>query len=250
VAQEVFVVDFGSVLPRQFPGAVSEEQFVDATFEALLPRGFNAENTIACVGVCRDELCQPITTLARERWGEAFNFSALAGMLLLGRTGFEAAQAHGAMEDGRQRYVYIVMPHVGLGESGTVGECKRTGLPGIAHACGALCKLQAEFESGRLEFDLDPDDPELSLIRRRLAERLQWGQVPTLLELTELAEQVIVDDLERMIDLTVDRERADYAVLSGIQINGSDQQNYVRPGKMYAVIRGIRVDLTLKVASA
>ena len=108
-----------------------------------------------------------------------------------------------------------------------------------------MCKLLGELEAGRLRFDLDPDDPELSLIRRQLAERLQWGEVPTLLELTELAERIIAEDLERMIDLTVDRDRADYAVLGGLQINGSDRQNYVRPGRMYAVERGTRSELSL-----
>jgi hypothetical protein len=242
--------DFDAVLQTQFPGAVPESHFVRATYEALRPLGFTADNTIACVGVCRDELCQPLTALVHGQWGEAFNFASLAGILLLGRAGFLAAHAHAPVFEGRRRYAYVVMPHLGLGSGGAIGECSRAGLPSVSHACGALCALQAELQSGRVKFSLDLDDPELSLVRMRLGRLLQWGQQPNLLELTLLAEQAMADDLDHMIELTVDPGQADYAVLTGLLIHGPARDNYVRAGRMYAVVRGQRHELVLPAPPA
>lgn len=237
------VADFRAVLERVFPSAVPEADYVARTFAALLPHGFTADNTIACVGTCRDELCQPLTRLVAERWGEAFNFSSLAGMLFLGRVGFSAAHAHAPTSDGRRRYAYVVMPHIGLGLDGAVGPCVRAGLEGVSEACGALCALHEEMRRGPLDVGLHPDDPEMSLLRMRFASLVRPGSAPDLRELTELAEQAILDDLSRMIELTVDPRAADWAVLSGILVNGSDHANYVRPGTAYAVVSGQRRSL-------
>jgi len=238
------MADFDSLLQETFPGAVPEAEFVRNTFQALVAHGFTAENTIACLAVCRDEVCQPLATLVTETWGEAFNFSSLAGMIFLGRAGFRAAHAHGPEEGGRQRFVYVAMAHIGLGETGKLGDCRRPGLPNLSHACGALCALHCEIKGGRLDFGFDPDDSEFSLLRRRMARALGWGTVPSLLQLTEAAERVIVEDLERMIELTLDQECADHAVLSGLLIHGPEQKNFVRPGVCYGVVEGKRVEVT------
>ncbi len=237
--------DYLSVLHRTFPGAVPKADFLRGTFEALIPHGFDADNTIACLAVCRDEVCHPTVVQVSEVWGEAFNFSSLAGMLFLGRAGFRAAHAHGPSFGGRQRFAYVVMAHIGLGETGTIGECRRPGLPGLSHACGALWALQREIAGGQLDFGFDRDDAEFSLLRRRMARALGWGTVPDLLQLTEVAERVIVEDLERLIALTLDTTRADYAVLSGLLIHGPEQQSYVRPGVCYGVVNGERVEVTV-----
>lgn len=228
-----------------FPGHVEEKAFVEATARLLLPLGFSPRTAIACVGVCRDEVSHPMIDHVIGVWGQAFNFASLAGMLTLGKTGFGAAHAHSPIEDGRERYVYYCMPHIGIGPEGEVGKVARLHRPGESTACGALAAFQSELASGEMSFGFDDTDPEQSLLRERLSRRLKWGQTPDLLDVTRLAHKVILEDLERSIEATVDTSKADYAVFSGVQIHGPERVNHIWPGPMYAVVSGDRKDLSL-----
>jgi len=59
--------------------------------------GFTDENAIASVCICRDEISQTIRSHVKRMWGEAFNFSSLAGLFTAGKTGMKAfiSHAHG-----------------------------------------------------------------------------------------------------------------------------------------------------------
>jgi len=230
---------------KLFDGALHEAEFVQRTQVALEPHGFRAHNSIACVGVCRDELSRTLMDEVNAAWGETFNFSSLAGMLFLGRTGFDAAHDHAPVEGGRERYVYFAMPHIGVGPAGELGVCHRPGRSGPSSACGALLALQDDIEKGRTDTKIDPDDVEQSLLKACMLPRLRQGTTPSLLELTHVACEVILSDLERMNTLTVEPEKADYAVLTGVQIHGPDESNYVWPATLYAVVGGARHELSL-----
>ncbi len=235
---------FMRALDEKFPGAMPATVFVGRTYEQLFELGFDEHSAIACVSTCRDELTHPLVRRIAKAWGSAFNFSSLAGMLFLGKTGFSAALAHAPQIEVRSRYVFFVMPHIGLGASGTLGECERHGQAVPSKACGALCAFQDELRSGDVNLELDPDDLEQSLLKRALSRRLSPGQTPDLLELTQLTLTSIVEYLEHLIDLCLDTQSADYAVVSGIQIHGPDARDFVQPGPMYAVTSEGRVDLT------
>jgi hypothetical protein len=222
-----------------------ETDFVQRTQVALELHGFAAHNTIACVGVCRDELCHTFVDEINVAWGEAFNFSSLAGMLFLGRTGFGAAHDHAPVDGGRERYLYAAMPHIGIGPGGELGVCHRPGRPGPSSACGALVAFLGELERGHVDTEMDPDDVEQGLLKARLVSRLHPGTTPSLLELTHVAREAILADLERLIGLTVETAKADYAVLSGVQIHGPDENSYVWPATLYAVVGGERCELSL-----
>jgi hypothetical protein len=60
-----------------------------------------------------------------------------------------------------------------------------------------------------------------------------------------VAREAILSDLERMIAFTVETEKADYAVLTGVQIHGPDESNYVWPATLYAVVGGEQHELSL-----
>ena len=228
---------FDAALNKHFIGAIPESDFVARTVGALSHQGFTPDNTIACVGVCRDEITQPFVESVKEVWGEAFNFSSLAGMLFLGKTGFTAAQHHAPDEEGRERYIGFAMPHIAISSEGEIGICQRAGRKGPSSACGALAAFQAEMADGRLKIGLDFDDVEQSLIRIRLLQETPYGKVPDLLELTKTALKVIQKDMERLIQLTVNTDRSDYAVFTGIQIHGPDR-NYIWPDLSYCVVDG------------
>jgi len=235
---------FEDVLNEVFPGAVEEAAFVSATARALRPRGFTGDSAIACIGTCRDEISQTLGEHVHAEWGEAFNLAGLAGMLFAGRTAFGAAQAHSPVVDGRERYVFVTLPHVAIGEDGEPGVVKRKGRREPSAACGALLALLGDLREGRLDTQLDPDDVEQSLLRARVSERLARGDVPELFALTDLVHDLIREDLERTIETTVDTIRSDYAVLTGLQIHGP-QHNYVQPRTMYTVVDRQRREIEL-----
>ena len=233
-----------NVLTKIFPGALPEREFVLKTYSALAKFGFRDKNTIACVSVCRDEFTNSLIQAIQLAWGETFDLSSLAGMLFLGKTGFIAAHTHSPVINGRERYVYYVLPHIAVSAEGAIGSLQRPGIDSPSTACGALLAFQAELASGGLNLELQFDDLEQSLLKRKLSTRIPDGKVPGLLELTQLAHTVILEDLEHMIELTVDPGKSDYAVISGVHVHGPDA-NYVAPGTYYAVVQGERIQVSL-----
>ncbi len=229
-----------------FPDAMPLEAFLEAGRKALAPLGFRRENAIACVGLCRDERTRAMVDAIHACWGEAFNFSSLGGMLLLGKTGFRAALGHAPNEDGRERPVFFAMPHLAISEEGGIGRCARPGRKGTSAACGALRALLEEIEGGGPELELDPDDLEYGLLKRRLHRKLGGAEVSGLVELTRVAHEVVREDLETLISRCVDVERCDFAVFTGIQLHGDGGAECVWPGARYAVVGGERRDLDLR----
>ena len=235
---------FDDVLREKFPGSMPEAEFVTRTHALITPYGFTTHNSIACVGLCRDEITLPFAIAVKKTWGEAFNFSSLAGMLFLGKTGFSAAEHHAPREDGKERYIFYCFPHIAIDATGAIGRCERTGRTGPSTACGALYALQKEMESGKLRLGLDFDDVEQSLLKMRLLEQIRYGTTPDLLELTLATLKVVQGDIERMVSLTVDIRKNDYVVFTGIQIHGP-HTNYAWPASGYALIDGQRKEIAL-----
>ena len=67
--------------------------------------------------------------------------------------------------------------------------------------------------------------------------------LPDLLELTRTAQKAILEDIEKGIQSVVDTKKSDYALITGIQIHGPED-NYVEPGTCYAMIDELRYELT------
>jgi len=59
---------------------------------------------------------------------------------------------------------------------------------------------------------------------------------------------IILEDLNRMIHLTVDTARCHYAVLTGVQIHGPNDRTFIWPGVMYAVVHQERLDLSSAIS--
>lgn len=238
-------MDFIQAVEQHFPGAHDEARFVARSLEVLEPLGFTAANTLALVGVCRDELCRTLRLTVQQTWGEAFDITSLAGMVNCGRTGLKAAHAHAPIDGGKERYVYFTMPHIGIGEQGELGHSRRIGRPGLSTACGALSGVLAELRSGKIDTTLHWDDVEQSLLRKRLINRLPWGATPNLVELTHTAHEVVREELEGLIAIDVDPSKADYAVFTGVQIHGMDGTQLSWVDRPYAMVNGERHELSL-----
>jgi hypothetical protein len=233
---------FDQTLHEHFPNAMPLQAYMDAVREALAPLGFDPANAIACAAVCRDEITQPFVEALQRTWGEAFNLSSLAGMVLCGKTGFHAALAHAPIVGGRRRVLVFGMAHIGLGADGTLGTFVRRGFNTPSSACGALAAFRRELAEGHLHVTTDPDDIEQSLLRQRLLQRIPYGRIPSLLELALEVEALILADVERQAELGFDPSQVDWGVLNGMQVHGPGRE-FVRPGRSYAVTSAGRVDL-------
>ncbi len=235
---------FEEILSKYFPVFFTEVDFVKKTYNALKKFGFTDENSIASVCVCRDEISQSVRSIIKHVWGEAFNLSSLAGMFTAGKTGLKAATHHAPRVDGRERYVYYVIPHIAINEEGKTGFCKRKGIKEESSACGALCLFLDELRKGKLHITIDEEDIEESLLKRRLLTEIPYGQIPDLIEITRITRKVIQSDLEHAIEKVVDTKKSDYALITGIQIHGPDG-NYISPAESYAVINGKKQEIKL-----
>ena len=232
-------------MTSEFSGAIPQERFVARSYEELHRHGFRAENAIAFACVCRDEITLPLVDDIERTWGEAFIFSSLGGLPILGKTGFLAAQQHAPIDEGGiERYVYYALPHIAIGPHGEFGVYFRSGRQKASHACGALMAFQHELESRSLQLAPDPDDIEQSVLKRHLLRKIRYGDVPNLLSLTKIAHAVILEELERMIQLTVDPTRSDYGLFTGIQIHTPEGRHFVWPGAAYVMKDGKKVSLS------
>jgi hypothetical protein len=238
-------VSFVQVLRDSFPGSLLEADLARALLARLRPLGFTRETTLTCIASCRDEISQTWPATMREIWGDAFNLAGLGGMIFAGKTGFGAALAHAPLRDGRERYLFCVAPHIGIGAAGEPGVCEREGREAPSSACGALLGLSNELQQGTPGPSDDPDDIEQGLIRSRLGERLSAETARDMLHVTEAAHDLILEDIERLLAATVDRSKADYAVLSAIQVHGPGMKNYLQPRTFYAIVGGERKELKL-----
>lgn len=236
---------FADISDLSFQSACSEVEFIGLTCSALSRLGFVAENTIACVSVCRDEISQSLVEIINSRWGYTFNLSSLAGMLLTGRTGLLAAMHHAPNMDGKERYVFYAMPHIAIDEGGRIGACLRTGRQGESTACGALNIFLKEVAEGKVNPIIDFNDIELSLIRMKLLRMIPRGEIPGLFELTKIAQKAIQLDLELTLRDNIDITSSDYAVITGIQVHKPDG-NYVWPVSCYSVVEGDKRELELE----
>ena len=205
--------------------AVGLGDFLTWSEWALARVGFRPSNCLPVVSVCRDELMAPVDEGVRRVWGQPFWAGALAGLPFLGRTGMAAALGHVPGEDGRHRFVLFCLPHIGIDADGTVGRVHRRGMHRPTAACGALAAFRAEVAAGdraagRVD-ELDPDDMEQSLLRQRLGPEL-GDQVPSLVEVTEIARRVAVTDARRFIGLAGGDRPVDVACISGVVVHLPD----------------------------
>lgn len=237
-------MSFEEVVQHHLPGSLPEKHFVRRAAVTLIQQhGFTPTNTLACVGVCRDELCRSLFDEVEKMWGEAFDASSLAGILTLGRTGFAAAQAHAPLVQGRCRYVFFLFSHIAISAAGDLGVAMRPGRQAPSAACGALVALLNNPASGQERGGIDWLDPEQSYLRSRLKRARSLSASPDLMELTKAAHQASVEDLGTLMAGGVDRQREDYAVVAGIQIHGPDGLSLTWPGASFVVVQGARSEI-------
>lgn len=206
---------------------MSLDDFVTWSQWALARVGFRPSNCLPVVDVCRDELMAGFSDAVSQAWGRPFDVGSLGALVFAGPTGMRAALSHVPGEDGRHRFVVFAFSHVGLDAEGVIGRVQRRGMHRESVACGALVAFREQLLAGESEFRPELDDVEQSLLRTRLSLLLPDGDVPTLLELADMARRAAVADLRRFIELAGDAEPVDVAYLSGIVVHRPDGHDAV-----------------------
>jgi len=253
------------VVQQHFPKAVGVDNFMFKVEVALAGYGFTQENTIAMTNVCRDEVTKPLREKVEGIFGNSFTTSGLGGVLTLGTIGMKAGMSHSPISEGsgKERYVFFSFPHIAIDAEGEVGAISRPGRPGASTACGALLgclgnlKDKGAAEIPTCQHTHHELNPEFSILQSKLARRIQEDAVDEgaldLVQLTKIAEASISDDLEQLIELTTADTKADYAVVTGVQIHSwgkdfyDDAPNleFVAPQRVYVVCNGERTDIDL-----
>lgn len=247
-----------------FPTALGVDDFIARVEVALCGYGFTGSNSIAMTNLCRDEVTTVLKDKIEAVFGGSFNTNGLGAVLTCGVTGIKAGLSHSPVsKDARERYVFFSFPHIAIDMEGQQGGICRPNRPGRSCACGALQKALIELKaegitrSTKIPGVHDPLDPEFTILKQRLARRIRYEHTDVrqmdLAELTEVAERVITDDLEYLIEKSVNPDKADFAVVAGIQIHnwaGDDAQGepnleFIAPSKVYVVVGGVATVLDI-----
>jgi hypothetical protein len=226
-----------------YPGTVAVPELLDWTRDALAPYGFYEHTALPLVSVCRDELMFAFVDAVTVHWGHCFDLSSLAGLPLMGRTGLAAALGHAPDDDGRHRLVVFAFPHIGA--DGGLGAVHRPGVPGTTSACGAVDVARRALVAGVSGVVLDPHDIEESLLVQRLRGFLGDGDVPDMLQVTDLVRRAAVDELALLLSgLTTPDLLVDWALVSGVVVHGHDEDR-VSLASAVVVVDGVTTDLGL-----
>ncbi|EFN53712.1 hypothetical protein CHLNCDRAFT_8957, partial [Chlorella variabilis] len=256
-----------NAVQKHFESALGADDFMQRVEMALYAFGFTGDNSIAMVNLCRDEVTLTLKHRIEETFGSAFSTNGLGGVLTCGVTGMGAGFSHSPLcSSNKERYVFFSFPHISINASGEVGPMSRPGRPGQSCACGALIKATNEIKSEGLTCNCkipgvhDAVDPEMSILKQRIARRLRHeGNTDesvknlSLVDITKVAERTISDDLEFLISKTVNTDKADYAVVTGVQIHNwandfedaSPNMEFVAPTSAYVVVDGVKTHLDL-----
>jgi hypothetical protein len=220
------------------------------------------------VNLCRDEITLTLKNKIDQIFGASFSTNGLGGVLTCGVTGVSAGLSHAPISkgSGKERYVFFSFPHISIDSRGTIGDISRPGRPGSSCACGALNKALIEIQNDGVVANCkipgvhEPLDPEFTILKQRLARRLQYegkgdeaAKGLDLVTITQVAERTITDDLEYLISKTVDPSKADYAVVTGVQIHNwgekfdGDAPNleWLSANNVYVVVNGEKTYLDL-----
>lgn len=254
-----------AIVRDKFPQASALDDFMFRVEMALLTYGFNADNTVAIANMCRDEITCGLKYKIEEAYPLCFNINGLGGGITCGVTGMGAGLSHSPMSRaGKQRYVFFSFPHIAITSKGVVGSVGRPGQDKVNAACGALIaalgQLKAEGVSSNIKAATEhvASDPEYSILKARIAGRIQMENADPakmdLVDITKVAERQISADLEELIAEAVNPAKADYAIITGVQIHNwaDDYDNeepnfeFIAPTKVCVVIDGKRTDIDLE----
>jgi len=262
-SEEKYLTQRVETVQEHFPTATSVADFLYRLEMALCSYGLTGENSIAILNLCRDESTNAVRHKVEELFPLSFNINGLGGGITCGVTGMGAGLSHSPQREGRNRYVFFSFPHIAINSKGELGALSRPGQDATSSACGALIAALGQLKAEGLESNIvkpgvhNADDPEYSILKQRIARRMLKEDVRpdnmNLVDITKIAERQISSDLEYLISKAVDPEKADYAIVTGVQIHNWGEEfegeepniEFIAPTTVSVIVNGMRSDLDL-----
>lgn len=229
-----------------FPGAYPQMEFLASIQERLNDRGFEPWNTIVGVSVCREEPSCFLVEDLRTLWGTVYNFCTLSGLPFVGISAFRKMQQVVKADQGEGHFVFMAFPHIKWKpERGKKSVSACQGQESYFGGCSGLLNFQQGQTGESTKRNLDIDNLEQSLINQRLSHYQPVDEVSDVVALTKLTYRTILEDVDRLAGRAFMTSRCRYAIVTGIQINGPDQQDWIWPGHMFMVTLGSKRPLSL-----
>ncbi|CAG9460391.1 unnamed protein product [Pedinophyceae sp. YPF-701] len=215
-----------------FAGAIGVDELVARAEAALYGFGFTGENSIALSNLCRDESTAYLRNRIENVFGASFSTQSLGAVPTFGLTGLGAGTGHSPTDPvtGKERYVFFSFPHIAIDATGKVGPIVRPGRPKVSGACGALVAALGHIGASGVEAECknpgthDPLDIEYSILKQKMARQLKTEGVTdvskmNLVDFTKVCERLVTQELREMIAKGVDSSKADWALITGVQIH-------------------------------
>jgi hypothetical protein len=142
-------------LLENFPGAMSNDDFVDYVMDRLDENGFDFYETLLATSFCRDEATHGLQSDLADAFDSNYQMGGLAGFPFGGTTGFNYMINH--VPDGGNALI-VYGPHVGIDSHGNVGTVERAGCAEAGPCCRSA-SLASDYVMGVL----DGSTPEASM---------------------------------------------------------------------------------------
>lgn len=236
---------FERFIEQEFPGAMPAIAFVSRAQDALSRVGLRPDASLPLLVLCPDEITDPLRHEIHRVYGPPFEAASLAGVPSLGRTGTAAAASHVPIVGGRGRLVCFTMAHMAVGPEGEPGWCRRPGRGEPSVACGALVALMGALAAGGTAGGDPAADPQQSWLADRLASGLADLATGDLVGITRRTADVAHETMAGLLAEAIDPLTMDYALVSGIQLHGPHDREYVQATRAIAVVDGRSRDLSI-----
>ncbi|MCB0421327.1 MAG: hypothetical protein KDD61_10035 [Bdellovibrionales bacterium] len=206
----------------EYPSAIPIRNLTYSSTRILQERGFTKDNTLFATSLCRDELNQYSQYEFYKEWGLGFQFGGLAGFPTCGEVGLGAFADH--IPDQGKVFVFYGS-HIGLDESGHLGELKRPGQTRRTVSCGSLARVFSDLKSG--SESTNKVRCEQDFLYSQLQEIINPNEIATLTfkDLTDFVFDHISESLKQLLEVC---DPQNLALLGGVLINtGRDEDFFV-----------------------
>jgi len=255
-------------ITKVFMNAMPMANFVEESKRILNDFGFNRDNSLAVVGLARDEVARPLLHALCKEWGDPYVTHSLGAQCNIGITGIKQCVSNAPevqSNGGRKRLVIFTGPNIAVNQDSEVGFLYRERKSGVTNTNNELHEIMKSFKRGGLSVSssassldlagkVDMEDLEMSLLSAKLCKQIGSNSMGFLNDLnltnmTKLAAQSAREDFENLIYNSLDLNKVDVAVVSCIQIHGQYHDNgeaekilydteFVTMQKGFVVVRG------------
>ena len=229
-----------------FPNILPLRTFVEETTRILSTLGFTRDNTLAVVGLSRDERTRPLLNALSKVWGEPYVTHSLGSQCNVGPTGLKQILSHAPLQNSQSRTKVVIFacPNMACNQDGDAGWLYRPNRPEPVPTSSELVEFVSRLKAGRFNLNphgappagdpggvdresLDPEDLEMSVMCAKLVNQLarDGGLNDTSLPaVSRLACRAALHDFDTLVGRHVNLESCDIAIVGAVQVHGQYQE--------------------------